>query len=288
MGSGSISELNVLGGISRFLEELGRRRVWRTAFTYAAVVFVLLQIGEIVLPAFGAPEWALRLLVIAGFLGFPLALALAWAFDLTPEGIQRTGPDSEDRVSASHLGTTAPRIALLVVTATTVLGVGWWAVQDTLQARGLGSPTGMPGMAEASRDPSPSIRALAVLPLKDFGDSDHGGFFASGLQRELVATLSGIAPLRVVSSDSSPTLDLDGMALSTIAGELGVDAVIEGSVFRDGNRVRVTVQLIHGPSDRHLWADSYEGSLDDAGELQRAIAAAIAVQVRDEVLSSSA
>ncbi|MBT8398213.1 MAG: hypothetical protein KJN92_14670 [Gemmatimonadetes bacterium] len=273
--------------VSHFLEEAGRRRVWRTVFAYAAVVFVLLQLGEIVFPAFGAPDWALRLLVIAGFLGFPLALALAWAFDITPKGIQRAGNEERTWDSREYTGTTLPRLTLLGVIVLTVAGVGWWTVQDTLRAQTT-TPTGSQEgfVSEASLDTPPlQVRSLAVLPLDDFSEEEGGEYFTAGLHEELISQLSRIGAARVVSRTSVVQFDATGKTMPTIAAGLGVEGVVEGSVFRDGDRVRITVQLIHGPTDRHLWANSYDGTLEDAIGLQRTVAQAIAREIQAELSS---
>jgi TolB-like protein len=271
--------------LNQFLGEMGRRRVWRTAFAYAAVVFVLLQLGEIVFPAFGAPDWAMRLLVVTSFLGFPLVLALAWAFDLTSEGIQRTSNEDGDLSASHYTGTTLPRLALLVVTGFTVVGVGWWAMGDTLEAMSRSETgTGGPSMAAARTGaPAVQVRSLAVLPLDDFSPEEGGEYFTAGFHEELVSQLSQIGSARVLSRTSVVQYDAAGKAMPTIAEELGVEGVVEGSVFRDGNRVRITVQLIHGPSDTHLWANSYDGTLEDAIDLQRTVAQAIAGEIQAEL-----
>ena len=273
--------------VLEFLQEAGRRRVWRTAITYAAVVFILLQVGEIVLPAFGAPSWALRLLVVLCFLGFPPVLALAWAFDLTPSGILRAESGDGPAEGPAYSGATLPRLALVAVILATVGGLGWWSVRDTLglEARGA-RETASGGIALASpADTMARIRSLAVLPLKDFSSGGGGEHFTAGFHEELVASLGRIGATRVLSRTSVVEYDAQGKTMPTIASELGVEGVVEGSVFRDGNRVRITVQLIHGPTDRHLWANSYEGTLEDAIRLQDEVAGAITREIRAELAS---
>jgi TolB-like protein len=271
--------------LGSFLDEVGRRRVWRTALGYAAVAFVLLQVGEIVFPAFGAPDWALRVLVMASFLGFPVTLALAWAFDLTPDGIQKTESGEGSGLGDAYSGTTLPRLAFLAVTLAIVGGLGWWSVQDAVEASGtsrLAPSTGIP--ASSLLDEAPlQVRSLAVLPLEDFSEGEGGEYFTAGLHEELVSQLSQIGAARVVSRTTVVEYDRSGKTMPVLARELGVEGVVEGSVFRDGNRVRITVQLIHGPTDQHLWANSYEGTLEDAIALQRTVAQAIAKEIRAEL-----
>jgi TolB-like protein len=273
---------------SQFIGEVGRRRVWRTAIAYAAFVFVLLQLGEIVFPAFGAPDWALRILVVACFLGFPLVLALAWAFDITSGGIQRTHSDASDKAVQVYSGTNLPRLTLLAVIVMTVGGVGWWAVQDTLRSQVSTAPLGSDATnadftAAAFGDDAPLVRSLAVLPLDDFSEEEGGEYFTAGFHEELISQLSQIGTARVISRTSVVQYDATGKAMPTIAQDLGVEGVVEGSVFRDGNRVRITVQLIHGPTDQHLWANSYDGTLEDAIGLQRTVAQAIAREIQADL-----
>ena len=288
-GTGQDSRVTQFERISQFIGEVGRRRVWRTAIAYAAFVFVLLQLGEIVFPAFGAPDWALRVLVVACFLGFPLVLAMAWAFDITPKGIQRTLPDADGKTAPVSSGTNLPRLTFLAVIVMTVGGVGWWAVQDSLRAPGPvdatgGSESTNPGLVPATlSDDGPLVRSLAVLPLDDFSEEEGGEYFTAGFHEELISQLSQIGAARVISRTSVVQYDASGKAMPAIAQELAVEGVVEGSVFRDGNRVRITVQLIHGPTDQHLWANSYDGTLEDAIGLQRTVAQAIAKEIRAEL-----
>ena len=284
-GEGSVRGRSRETRLGQFIEEAGRRRVWRTAFTYAAIVFVLLQLGEIVFPAFGAPEWALRVLVVASFLGFPVVLALAWVFDLTASGLHRSGSEGDPEKASIYSGKALPRLALLGVTLVSVVGVGAWALQDTLGAEAnpaVASPTAIPASVGLD-DTELQIRSLAVLPLGDFSEVEGGEYFTAGFHEELVSQLSQLGAARVISRTSVVQYDATGKSMPTIAADLGVEGVIEGSVFRDGNRVRITVQLIHGPTDQHIWANSYDGTLEDAIGLQRTIAQAITKEIRTEL-----
>jgi TolB-like protein len=287
-----------LDDLGHFLGELQRRRVGRVAIAYAAVAFVLLQLGEIVFPVFGAPDWALRVLVIASFLGFPPALVLAWVFDVTSEGISRTrelpgddasteGTDVEASCPPVAPNRVFPRLALLGVTGITFVVLGWWTVRDSLgqeavaQDGGAAPALGLSDSVDASG--IPEVRSLAILPLDDFSQEEGGEHFTAAMHEELVNQLSLLGGIRVLSRTSVLQLDRTGKTLPVIADELGVDAVVEGSVFRAGDRVRISVQLIHGPSDRHLWAGSYEGTLEDAIALQGEVAEAIAREIQAEV-----
>jgi len=286
-GHGISVDFTIGTRLAQFLAELSRRRVWRTALGYGAVVFVLLQVGEIVFPAFGAPDWALRILVVACFLAFPVVLCLAWVFDITPTGIRKTL--GVRHAAGGGPGRALPRVALLAVTLGIVGGLGWWSVRDALAVEGSAAPgpqTPPPAATEAATE-SPVIRSLAVLPLDDFSEEEGGSYFTAGLHEEIVSQLSQANVGKVVSRTSVVQYDRSGKTMPTIAQELGADAVLEGSVFRAGDRVRVTVQLIYGPTDTHLWAESYEGTLDDAIGFQRQVAQTIATEVKRELAGSS-
>lgn len=282
-GTGSLTDQSFGYRVARFAEEMGRRRVWRSALAYGAVVFVLLQLGEIVLPAFQAPDWAMKVLVVTSLLGFPVALALAWVFDITSHGIRITR--SPEGGEAASYGKAIPRLALLAVTLSCMGGIGWWTVRGSILTPAVAAGGANPGsLIPASLDEDARVvRSLAVLPLDDFSEDEGGAYFTAGLHEELVSQISRLTSARVVSRTSVVQFDRSGMAMPAIARELGVDAVVEGSVFRSGERVRITVQLIHGPSDTHLWADSYEGTTGDAISFQREVAESIARAIQAEI-----
>ncbi len=278
-----------------FLGELRRRKVWETMVAYAAVVFVLLQLGEIVFPAFSAPDWALPVLVRCCFLGLPLVLALAWVFDVTSQGIEKTEYETATETAPAASTDTGhpllPRLALVAVTLATVGSLGWLTVKDSLATEVPADPaaSSSPGPASASLKTETGdaeelpVRSLAVLPLDDFSEVEGGAYFTAGLHEELVSQLSRLGSARVVSRTSVVQYDRTGKTMPAIARDLGVEGVVEGSVYRTGDRVRITVQLIHGPSDRHLWANSYEGTTEDAIALQGEVARAIAREIQTEL-----
>lgn len=271
--------------LAPFVAELKRRHVVRFTLGYAAAAFVLLQLAEIVFPAFGVDETGLRLLVIAVALLFPPAAVLAWVFDITAEGIKRTEDPAEGRGSRAS-GSMAPRVALLAVTVVILGGVGLWMARVGLIEE-LTSPAPDAG-AEAplelvAYDPSDPIRSLAVLPLDDFSGSDDDDYFSAGLLDELTAQLSQIAGLRVVSRTSVMRYAGTATPIPQIGRELQVDAVIEGSVRRVDDRVRITVQLIHAASDTHVWTQQYDRSLGDVLALQSEVALDIARQISAEL-----
>ena len=270
-----------------FVAELRRRHVGRIIIAYGAVAFVLLQAGEIILPAFQAPVWSLRLLVVVVLMGFPIALALAWVYEITPRGIRRT-PDIEPAVAGRERpGRLLPRLAFLAVTLVTAAAAGWWTMNWTpsQDAAGLSpADTRLPsGAVRTSTDPSAPIRSLAVLPFEDFSDDPEPDYFAAGMHDALIMQLSQIEALRVVSRTSVMKYAGATTSIPEIAQELGVQGVIEGSVLRADDRVRITVQLIHGPTDTHLWSSSYERELTDIIALQGEVAREISREVQLEL-----
>lgn len=266
--------------LALFLAELKRRHVVRFSVGYAAVAFVVLQLAEIVFPAFGIGETGLRILVVAVALLFPPAVVLAWIFDVTGEGLERTADAPGPR---SRL---VPGLALLVLSVAIVGGVWLWLAQEGVleqQASPRGRRAGTAEPALVAYDPAEPVRALAVLPLDDFSGGEDGAYFTLGMQEELIAQLSQIPGLRVVSRTSVQRYAGADVPISRIGRELQVDAVIEGSVRRSGDEVRITVQLIHAASDTHIWTQQYDRALQNVLALQSEVALDIARQIQAEI-----
>lgn len=269
---------------SRFLAEMKRRHVVRFALGYAAAAFVVLQLAEILFPAFDIGDTGLRILVVAVALLFPPAVVLAWVFDITAEGIKKTDDDATGgrRLPQESL---LPRVSLLVLTVAIVGSVAMWmareGVLDEPQRGGARGTRGEPTLV--AYDPTVPIRSLAVLPLDNFSGDGSPDYFTAGLQEELIAQLAQIAGLRVVSRTSVQRYHDSEVPIPQIGRELQVDAVIEGSVRRDENQVRITLQLIHAPSDTHVWAQQYDRPLTDVLSLQSEVALDIAGQIQAEV-----
>lgn len=268
----------------RFLAELSRRHVGRVAIAYAAVSFVILQLAEIVLPAFEQPEWVLRLLVVFALLGFPVALALAWIYDVTPHGIERT--EAEGGTTGAEVGV-FPRLAFLAITVAIAAGSGWWFVRTTLTEAHLEGGVARGGTGAEVRpvayEPDSPITSLAVLPLADFSEDEGQAYFAAGMHEALIAALSQLDGVRVISRTTVAQYDATAKSMPRIGRDLQVEGVVEGSVLRAGERVRITVQLIHAPSDTHVWTRSYEEELSDIISLQGRVAADIAAELKDEL-----
>ena len=184
--------------LGAFWRELRRRRVVRAGGVYVAAAFVLLQLGEIVFPAFNAPDWVLQSVVVLAFLGLPVALAFAWVYDLTPEGLAKTR--EEQGVARISF---APRLALLIVTSVSVGVAALWFQRTAVAGGGEGAVEAVPSGATrfASLDPDAPITAIAVLPLADLAEGDD--LFARQLHEEIITQLSLLTSLRVVSRTSA-------------------------------------------------------------------------------------
>ena len=267
-------------GLGAFWQELRRRHVVRAGGVYVAAAFVVLQLGEIVLPAFNAPDWVLQSLVVAAFLGLPVVLAFAWVYDLTPEGLAKTR-ESQGGVKV----TMAPRLALLVVTSISVaLGLVWFQRSAVTGDASVGTDATPAAAARlASLDPDAPITAIAVLPLAHLAEGDD--LFARQLHEEIITQLSLLTSLRVVSRTSAERYADSDMLLPEIAAELGVQAVVTGSVAMtsESDSVRISVQLLHAATDTHMLSRSFQREMKDILRLQTDVAVEIASTVQGEL-----
>jgi TolB-like protein len=242
-------------GLRGLWRELKERRVVGAVAAYAAVAFVLLQLSEIIFPAFGIGPSAVRLLVGALLAGFPLVLGLSWVYDLTRKGLTRTRSRHGAPVSLPM-----PVVTAGVVLSAAGLGlVGWWAVRGAQ----LG---GAPAAAQSS---------IAVLPFVDMSERGDQGYLGDGLAEEILNVLAGIDGLHVAARTSAFALRESAQDIRDVGTQLGVATVLEGSVRRDDRRVRITAQLIDATSGYHLWSNTYDREVEDMFAVQDEIAGAI-------------
>lgn len=274
-----------------FVQELRRRHVVRTALGYAAAVFVVLQLAEIVLPAFQSPFQAdatLRLLVVGAVLLFPVVLAVAWVYEITPLGIRSMEEvDAEEGVEPH--GSLSHRAAFLGITVAAVLGAGtWWS--RTAEAIPDPSAFRTASFFEVDRttDAQAPIHSLAVLPLEDISAETGQEYFALGMHDILLSELSRLDFIRVLSRTSVMQYAPRGRSMSQIGDELNVDAVVEGQVLRSEGQVRITVRLYHAGSETQLWSETYERELADVIALQREVAEAVTTEIEMRLLERAA
>ncbi|MEJ2515798.1 MAG: hypothetical protein P8102_11310 [Gammaproteobacteria bacterium] len=262
--------------------ELKRRNVLRAAAAYIAVAWLLIQVAETTFPAFGFSDDALRSLIIVLAVGFVPAVVLAWVFEITPEGLVR----DRDMVPGSELSLRTRKMldrGILVVLA---LGIAYFAfdkfVLDPARDEAMVEEAREEGRTEAFTE-SFGERSIAVLPFANLSADPEQEYFGDGLAEEILHLLSAIPELRVISRSSSFAFKGRDVPVPEIAGALNVGHVLEGSVRKSGNTIRVTAQLIDGRSDTHLWSETWDRSLDDIFAIQDEIATEVASRLELEL-----
>jgi TolB-like protein/Tfp pilus assembly protein PilF len=248
-----------------FFAELKRRNVYKVAVAYAVVAWLLLQALSILLPAFEAPPWVLRVFIAAIVAGFPLALIFAWAFELTPEGIKRTEEVAPDKSLTRKTGHKLMACAAVVA----VLAAGLLAFQ-------LFRPGSKTADRETAAAASISDKSIAVLPFENLSSDKENAYFAEGVHDEILTRLAKVAELKVISRTSTQRFSSSPDDLPQIAKQLGVLHILEGSVQKSGDSVRVNVQLINAVTGAHLWGEIYDRKLTDIFAVESDIAKAIA------------
>ena len=247
-----------------FFGELKRRNVYKVAIAYAVVAWLLMQVASQIFPFFEIPNWAVRLVVLLLVIGFPVAMILAWAFELTPEGIKR----AEDvDLSKSVRRKTGRKLDFFII-AVLLLVVGILLFQRL-------HPNVSPAVSSSLE------KSIAVLPFENFSEDKAFAFFADGVQDEILTDLAKIADLKVISRTS--VMQYKNTAtrnLPEIAQALKVAHILEGSVQRSANRVRVSAQLIDARNDTHVWVEKYDRELADVFAIQSEIAEKIAEQLQ--------
>jgi len=248
--------------MSGFFEEVQRRKVYRVAAAYIIAAGFIIQIGSAVFPAWELPNWAFRLVVVLLLIGFPIALILAWAYDVTPQGIRATPAPT---TSGSHRRRNL--IMLIAIGVIISAGAGFFL---------------LPRASARKID-----KSIAVLPFQNLSDEKENAYFADGIQDDILTNLSKIGDLKVISRMSVMTYRGDGARNAREIGKtLGVATLLEGSVRRAGNRVRVSVQLINANNDEHIWAEDYDRDLTDVFAIQTDLAQKIASALQAKLSQS--
>jgi len=253
-----------------FFSELKRRNVYKVAVAYAVGSWLLIQIATQVFPFFEIPNWAVRLVVIVLVIGFPIALILSWAFEITPEGIKR---ESEVAPGQSIMPQTGRRIVGLTIIAA-IIAAALFLFQFVHSKRSTSVESTNPSGAGQIQ-----AKSIAVLPFENLSDDKANAYFAEGIQDEILTRLSKIAVLKVISRTSTQKYKSAPDNLRDIGKQLGVAHLLEGSVQRIGNAVHISVQLIRAATDEHVWAESYNRKLDDVFGVEGEVASAIADQL---------
>jgi TolB-like protein len=276
--------------MDKFFQELRRRNVVRVAGVYAVAGWVLVQIATTLEESMNLPDWFDGLVVALLLIGLPLALILAWAFELTPDGVVRTEDIAEGHSITAQTGR---KLDYAIIAGIVVLGLvivfkdSDKAAVDTVPTAAVAEKA-LPEDSSAASIDSPSEKSIAVLPFENRSPNADDAFFAAGVHDDLLTHLSKLADMHVISRTSVMGYAGSDRKLPDIGRELGVATVMEGAVQRAGNRVRINVQLIDVDTDTHLWAEIYDRDLtaDNIFDIQSEITKAIASAL-DTVLSDS-
>ena len=244
-----------------FFAELKRRNVYKIAVAYAVVSWLLIQIGTQVFPFFDIPNWAVRVVVLLLVLGFPVALVLAWAFEITPEGIKRESEIAPHESIAHHTGR-----KLIGITIAVAVAAGGMLAFQLLRPRLMTER--IPAASPAAPDAVISEQSIAVLPFADKSEAKDQGYFSDGISEELLNLLGKIPQLNVPSRTSSFFFKGKQVEIPEIARLLHVANVLEGSVSKSGDLLRITVQLIRAADGYHLWSETYDRKMDDIFKIQ--------------------
>jgi TolB-like protein len=255
-----------------FFSELKRRNVYKVAVAYAIVGWLLVQIATQVFPFLEIPNWVVRLVIVLVAIGFPVALVIAWAFELTPEGIKRT----EDVDPAASARQPRKHVWILVVIVGAALSIGVFFVGRYT----VGNKT-----ATGLADELPT-KSIAVLPFESLSEDKSNTYFAEGVQDEILTRLAKVADLKVISRTSTQRFKSAPSDLRDIAKQLGVANILEGSVQKANDQVRVNVQLINALTDAHLWAEIYDRKLTDIFSVESDIAKTIADTLQAKLTGS--
>src|SRR5438034_1242608 len=233
--------------MSGFFEEVKRRKVYRVAAAYVIAAGGIIQLASAAFPAWELPSWALRLVIMLLLIGFPIALILAWAFDVTPQGIRATPSATAPRMHRRR------NVIMLVATGVIVSAIAGFFLLPRASAHKID-------------------KSIAVLPFENLSDDKENAYFADGIQDDVLTNLSKIGDLKVISRTSVMPYRGKASNVREIGKALGVSTVLEGSVRRSGNRVRINVQLINAANDEHIWAEDYDRDLTDVLAIQTDLA----------------
>ena len=277
----------------RFFEELKRRNVLRMAGLYLVGAWLIVQVSSTVLPAFDLPSWALRAVIVVLVIGFVPAMVFSWVFELTPEGLKREEHVDPGESIMPHTGKQLDRMIMVAL----ALALGYFAFdkfvlaprrevalqqQTSEQIAEARKQGGANALAQSHDD-----KSIAVLPFLDMSQSKDQGYLSDGIAEELLNLLAKVRELRVTSRSSAFSFKGKDVDIPTIARQLNVANVLEGSVRKAGNQVRVTVQLIQTGSDTHLWSETYDRPLDNIFAIQDEIAAAVVAQLKVTLLGAA-
>ena len=256
-----------------FLSELKRRNVYKVAAAYLVVAWLVVQAASLLFATFEAPPWAMKTFVVAVALGFPIALILSWAFEMTPEGIKLESEIDPAKSITRKTGRKIVAFTAVVAAIATAL-----FIFQVLRSK---STSPVPASVSAVTN-----KSIAVLPFDNLSRDPDNAYFCEGVQDEILTRLAKVADLKVISRTSTQHFKSTPENLPEIAKQLGVMHILEGSVQKAGNQVRVNVQLINAMNDAHLWADTFDRQLTDIFAIESEIAKNIAETLQAKITGS--
>jgi TolB-like protein/Flp pilus assembly protein TadD len=273
-----------------FFTELKRRNIFKVAIAYAVATWVLLQIVDLVLDNINAPEWVMQVFMLGLAVGFPIAIIIAWAFEVTPDGVVLAKNVDQKQSISQRTGYQLNR-GIIMILSVGIVFLLTDKYRDEIFSE-LDTNDNYTEETGKTAPPSGSIegnKSIAVLPFRDMSSAQNQAYFGEGIAEELLNALVKIDGLDVASRTSSFSLTGENLDIPAIAARLGVDHILEGSIRTAGQQVRVTAQLIEVSNDVHLWSETYDGSLDDIFKIQdeitSQITAALKVQLGSEGLA---
>ena len=269
-----------------FIAELRRRNVLRVSAAYLAVAWLLIQVAQTLLPAFGFGGAALRIVIVVLGIGLVPLLVFAWAFELTPEGLKRESEVDRNQSITPQTGNKLDRLIMVIL----ALALGYFAVDKFVLAPQREQAATEAARAEGRTESLVKTygeKSIAVLPFIDMSANKDQEYFSDGISEELLNLLAKVPELRVISRSSAFSYKGKDVKLAQVAQELNVAHILEGSVRKAGNKVRITAQLIDARSDTHLWSETYDRPLDDIFAVQDEIAAMVVAQLKVKLLGGT-
>ena len=242
---------------NNIFKELKKRKVFRSCAIYAGASFIILQVCSIIFPALLLPEWSIRLLVILLIIGFPMIIIFSWIYDITDKGIVKTEPIEKSNNNYST-------IIWILFIVTGLLFV----------------------LKDQFFKPSINSKSIAVLPFDNYSPNAEDNYLSSGFTEVIIANLAKVKDLMVISRTSIMRYKNTNMSLKDIAKELNVAHILEGSIQRTENKIRVVGQLIEAKTDKHVWAETYDSDFDDIFSIQTSIATEIASALKSQITES--
>ncbi len=251
--------------MSNLFEELKRRNVVRVAIAYLVVGWLIIEVLDTVAPRLGLPDWVPTFFIVVVLVGLPIALLFSWAYELTPEGVKKT---AEVDASRSVIHSTGRKLDFIIIGALVVaLGYFVWERQGLVER--AETPTAGPVVAATSK-------SVAVLPFVDLSPEADQGWFADGLTEEILNSLTRLPELTVTARTSSFHFKGQNLPVQEIASKLGVAHIVEGSVRRAGDQLRITAQLVRAADGFHMWSQTYDRTLEDVFAVQEDVAENVA------------